>query len=111
MTPTAPTSAVPAEEPLLSVRDLRVRFHSRDHDVVAVDEVSLDVPAGRNVALVGESGSGKSVTSLAIMGLLPRRGVEVSGEVRYRGQDLLTTGSAGGRRSAGPRSRWCSRTP
>ena len=83
---------VPGEEPLLSVRDLRVRFRSRDHDVVAVDEVSLDVPAGRNVALVGESGSGKSVTALAIMGLLPRRGVEVTGEVRYRGQDLLTLG-------------------
>lgn len=75
--------------PLLDVRDLRVRFGRGEHAATAVDAVSFSVAPGRNVALVGESGSGKSVTSLAVMGLLPRRGVEVGGEVRYDGRDLL----------------------
>src|SRR5699024_10326146 len=44
---------------------------------------------GEHVGLVGESGSGKSVTSLAIMGLLPERGVEVSGSIEFAGEDLL----------------------
>jgi peptide/nickel transport system ATP-binding protein len=78
------------DQPLLSVRDLSVRFGLRgQQEVTAVDEVSFDVWPGQHVGLVGESGSGKSVTSLAVMGLLPARGVRVSGEVRYRGQDLL----------------------
>jgi len=57
--------------------------------VHAVDQVSFDIHPGQHVGLVGESGSGKSVTSLAIMGLLPRRGVRTSGEVRWQGKDLL----------------------
>ena len=51
----------------------------------AVDGVSFEVRPGQVVGIVGESGSGKSVTSLAVMGLLPRRGVQVSGQIRYRG--------------------------
>ncbi|MBD8869515.1 ABC transporter ATP-binding protein [Nocardioides donggukensis] len=79
------------DQPLLSVRDLSVRFGLKgQRQVAAVDEVSLDIWPGQHVALVGESGSGKSVTSLAVMGLLPDRGVEVGGEVLYRGEDLLT---------------------
>jgi peptide/nickel transport system ATP-binding protein len=58
-------------------------------DVRAVDGVSFSVSAGETVALVGESGSGKSVTSLAVMGLLPKRGVRVGGSVRFDGQPLL----------------------
>jgi peptide/nickel transport system ATP-binding protein len=77
-------------EPLLSVRHLEVTFQLRGQDAVrAVDDVSFDIRPGQHVGLVGESGSGKSVTSLAIMGLLPQRGVRVSGEVRYAGRDLL----------------------
>jgi peptide/nickel transport system ATP-binding protein len=84
---------VPADQPLLSVRDLSVRFGLRSQrgqrSVTAVDEVSFDIRAGQHLAIVGESGSGKSVTALAVMGLLPSRGVEVSGQVLYRGSDLL----------------------
>ena len=76
---------------LLSVEDLHVTFARRGRQPTrAVDGVSFDVEPGETVGLVGESGCGKSVTSLAIMGLLPRRGVEVSGHVRFDGNDLLT---------------------
>ncbi len=81
-----------ATEALLTVRDLRVVFgRERKHqrETVAVDEVSFDVRRGEHLGLVGESGSGKSVTSLAVMGLLPRRGVQVSGEVIFDGESLL----------------------
>jgi peptide/nickel transport system ATP-binding protein len=79
------------EEPLLSVRDLRVTFTRQgEQPFVAVDGVSFDVRPGQTVGLVGESGCGKSVTSLAIMGLLPQRGVKVEGEVLYGGANLLT---------------------
>ncbi len=77
-------------DPLLRVRDLSVTFQRRGQDpLAAVSEVSFDVRRGQHVGLVGESGSGKSVTSLAIMGLLPDRGVHVGGSVEYEGRDLL----------------------
>jgi peptide/nickel transport system ATP-binding protein len=76
---------------LLEVRDLRVAFTRRgEPDTLAVDGVSFDVAPGQVVGLVGESGCGKSVTSLAIMRLLPPRGVRVSGSVTLDGTDLLT---------------------
>ncbi|KWX01310.1 ABC transporter ATP-binding protein [Carbonactinospora thermoautotrophica] len=76
---------------LLEVRDLEVVFTGRGRrDVRAVDGVSFSVEPGQTVGLVGESGCGKSVTSLAIMGLLPRRGVRVSGEVDFAGHKLLS---------------------
>ncbi|WP_462417104.1 ABC transporter ATP-binding protein [Kytococcus sp. Marseille-QA3725] len=85
--PSRPGSA----EPLLSVRDLSIEFRSRGSTpFTAVDGVSFDVRPGQTVGLVGESGCGKSVTSLAIMGLLDRRGSEVSGQVLFEGTDLLT---------------------
>ncbi len=78
-------------EPLLQVRDLRVTFTRRgEKPFAAVDGVSFDVSPGQTVGLVGESGCGKSVTSLAIMGLLPSRGNTVEGEVLFEGQNLLT---------------------
>ena len=77
--------------PLLEVRDLRVTFTRRGRrDVRAVDGVSFAIEAGQTVGLVGESGSGKSVTSLAMMGLLPKRGNRVEGDVVFDGRQLLT---------------------
>ncbi|WP_040926800.1 ABC transporter ATP-binding protein [Saccharomonospora marina] len=75
---------------LLEVRDLSVVFQRRGEDpTVAVDSISFDVQPGETVGLVGESGCGKSVTSLAIMGLLPNRGVRRSGSVSFDGTELL----------------------
>jgi peptide/nickel transport system ATP-binding protein len=80
--------------PLLDVRDLSVTFARRGQRTVhAVDGVSFSVEAGQVIGLVGESGCGKSVTSLAIMGLLPQGGVTVTGEVNFDGTNLLTMNS------------------
>ncbi len=85
----APTAAH-GQEPLLSVRDLSVTFTRQgEKPFSAVDGVSFDVRPGQTVGLVGESGCGKSVTSLAIMGLLPRRGNRVEGEASFEGTNLL----------------------
>jgi peptide/nickel transport system ATP-binding protein len=76
--------------PLVDIRDLRVLFHGDDGRTThAVDRVDLSVANGATLGLVGESGCGKSVTSLAIMGLLPKRSAEVSGAIRFDGFDLL----------------------
>jgi peptide/nickel transport system ATP-binding protein len=84
-----------AGPPLLQVRDLRVAFRQRgEPETLAVDGVSFDVLPGQVVGLVGESGCGKSVTSLAIMRLLPARGVAVTGSVQMNGEDLLTLSDA-----------------
>ena len=72
-------------EPVLTVRDLTVRFGTR----AVVDRVSFAVPAGGMVALVGESGSGKSVSALAVMRLLPREAA-VEGRVVLDGHDVLS---------------------
>ncbi|WP_154222584.1 ABC transporter ATP-binding protein [Marinicella rhabdoformis] len=78
-------------EKLLSVKDLSIQFKTQDQLVTAVDGVSFDIAKGQTLGLVGESGSGKSVTSLAIMGLIPQPpGVIKSGEIWFQGQDLLT---------------------
>lgn len=88
----APGAAAPVvDEPLLEVRDLRVRLHARGRVVRAVDGLSYRVERGRTVAIVGESGSGKTVSSRAVMGLLPNTAT-VTGEVRFEGVDLLGLG-------------------
>ena len=76
--------------PLIEIEGLRVLFHGDDGRTThAVDRVDLSVANGATLGLVGESGCGKSVTSLAIMGLLPKRSTEVTGAIRFDGFDLL----------------------
>ncbi len=74
---------------LLSVQNLSVEFLTPEGDVRAVDNASFDVPMGKTVGIVGESGSGKSVTSLAIMRLLPTPPARITGKILFDGQDLL----------------------
>ena len=82
MTDAPPTPA------LLEVEDLHVEFPTSDGMAVAVDGMSFAVEAGRTLGIVGESGSGKSVTSLAILGLLPPNAV-IRGSIRLAGRELL----------------------
>jgi peptide/nickel transport system ATP-binding protein len=76
-------------EPLLEVKDLKVVFPTEDGLVKAVDGVSFSVSPGETLGVVGESGSGKSVTFLTVMGLVTKREARISGQVLFRGQDLL----------------------
>ncbi|MDI9919103.1 dipeptide/oligopeptide/nickel ABC transporter permease/ATP-binding protein [Rhodococcus sp. IEGM 1379] len=74
--------------PLLEVRNLTIRFPERYGDTAIVDNVSFTVRPNETMALVGESGCGKSLTSLAIMGLLPKTAV-VTGEILFDGINVL----------------------
>ncbi|MET9152604.1 ABC transporter ATP-binding protein [Streptomyces griseoflavus] len=78
---------------LLSVDELTITFGGAGRkESRAVDGVSFDVDQGQVVGLVGESGCGKSVTSLALMGLLPHKGVKIGGRAEFDGTDLFTMG-------------------
>jgi peptide/nickel transport system ATP-binding protein len=78
-------------EPLLRVEDLSVTFSSPAGRVTAVRGISYDVRPGEVLGIVGESGSGKSVSSLAVMGLLPLTAT-VTGSATFQGQQLLRLG-------------------
>lgn len=76
-------------EILLSIKNLSIDFETEEGTVRAVKNLNLDIPKGKTVGLVGESGSGKSVTSLAIMGLIPNPPGKISsGEIFFKGEDL-----------------------
>jgi len=88
-------------EPLLSVRDLRVQFWTSRGTIHAVNGVSFDIAPGETLGIVGESGCGKSVTSLALLGILPRAGRVVAGSAMFHGQDLVQLSDAALRRVRG----------
>ena len=76
---------------LLSIKNLSVDFNTPGGVVRAVNNISFDVPLGKTIGLVGESGSGKSVTSLAVMGLIPNPPGKISeGQILFEGKDLVT---------------------
>jgi oligopeptide/dipeptide ABC transporter ATP-binding protein len=80
---------VPESSPLLSVEDLRVQFWTSRGTIHAVNGVSFDIAPGETLGIVGESGCGKSVTSLALLGILPRAGRVVGGKATFDGRDLI----------------------
>ncbi|WP_051172331.1 ABC transporter ATP-binding protein [Microbacterium indicum] len=73
--------------PLLSVSGLTISFRTSAGRTDVVDDLSFEVPRGGALGIVGESGSGKSMTSLAVMGLLPKGG-EAAGSIRFDGIEL-----------------------
>ncbi|GGF70652.1 ABC transporter ATP-binding protein [Azorhizobium oxalatiphilum] len=79
--------------PVLAVTDLRV--HLPASRIQVLDGISLDILPGETLCLVGESGSGKSVTSLATMGLLPKKALAIAGgSVRLEGEELVGASDA-----------------
>ncbi len=78
------------QAPLLEVNGLSVYFDTPRGAVRSVDDISFTLSRGRTLGVVGESGSGKSVTSKAIMGLLPRSGRRIEGSIVYDGKELTS---------------------
>src|SRR3982074_1601051 len=83
-----PAASPLAEGPLVEVKDLSVKFVSRDTTVHAVNGVSFEMMPGEVLCIIGESGSGKSVTMKALMQLLPKRRTVLSGQMRVGDHDV-----------------------
>src|SRR4029078_8105380 len=77
-------------QPLPSLEDLRVEFWTQRGTVHAVNGISFDIAPGETLGIVGESGCGKSVTSLALVGILPRAGRITGGRAMFGDRDLFT---------------------
>ena len=88
---------------VLEIRNLSVRLSDGVRSRNVVENVNLDVSAGETVCIVGESGSGKSVTSLAIMGLLPKNILSPSGAILLDDEDVLKAGNSRLRQLRGTR--------
>ncbi len=82
------------KETLLQVKNLNVVFGSNKKKVKVITDLTFDIKKGTSVGIVGESGSGKSVTSLSIMGLLPKETTSISGEIVFLGNDLMQMNKA-----------------
>ncbi|GAA2007369.1 ABC transporter ATP-binding protein [Microbacterium ulmi] len=89
------------ENTLLSVEDLSIAIPGADGPVPLVDGVSFSMGSGEARAIVGESGSGKTLTAMAVMGLLDRRRLDVTGRVVLAGVDLLALDERGMRAQRG----------
>ena len=81
-------------DPLLSVKNLTVVFKTRFGEVPVIDDVSFSIAPGEILGIVGESGCGKTMTSLAIMRLMPEQGIITSGSIRLSGEDLVLASEA-----------------
>jgi len=77
------------QEVLLSIKNLRTRFHIYEGMVTAVDGIDLDVYRGETLGVVGESGCGKSVTALSVLRLLASPPAKIEGEILFDGKNLL----------------------
>jgi peptide/nickel transport system permease protein len=92
--------ALDGRENVLDVEHLAISFKDRHNGVRVVDDVSFSVRSGEVLGLIGESGCGKTITSLAIMGLLPDA-AQVSGQIRFAQRDLLALSASQRRRHLG----------
>ena len=78
--------------PILQVRDLEIKYHTREGVLTAIHNASFDVHQGQIVGVVGESGCGKSTIASAVMRLLPPNGEISGGQIIFDGQDLTALG-------------------
>src|SRR3546814_8649489 len=76
--------------PLIDVKGLQISFRTSSGMLNVVPDLSFSMAPGEKLAIVGESGCGKTITGLAILGLLSRRQADISGEIRFDGQNLLS---------------------
>ena len=84
-----------SDRPVLSVRDLAVDFQVGQGWSRVVEDISFDLHRGEVLGIVGESGSGKTVTSRALIRLLPKRGCRIAaGTVELEGRDILAMAEA-----------------
>ncbi|RMG31191.1 MAG: ABC transporter ATP-binding protein [Methanobacteriota archaeon] len=83
------TVSTNSKEVILDVRDIYTYFRTESGVVKALDGVSFDIRKNEAVGIVGESGCGKTVTSRSILRILPKNGEVVSGEIYYKGINLL----------------------
>jgi peptide/nickel transport system ATP-binding protein len=82
-------SPAAAQPPLLEVTDVKTYFETDRGLVRSVDGVTFTLDRGKTIGIVGESGSGKTVLSRSIMGLLPKRGLQREGSVKFEGNELI----------------------
>lgn len=75
--------------PLLSIEELSIAFGTKKKNTEVIHAISFSISENEIVGVVGESGSGKSVTSLALMGLLPKKLAHTKGSVLFNGKNLL----------------------
>ncbi|MBE5808151.1 MAG: ABC transporter ATP-binding protein [Clostridiales bacterium] len=75
-------------EPILTAKDVEVKFTLRDRELTAIRRCSLDLYDGETLAIVGESGSGKSVFTKLFVGMLDKNGKITNGSIMYEGKDL-----------------------
>jgi oligopeptide/dipeptide ABC transporter ATP-binding protein len=81
-------------DPILSVENLTVTFKTRFGRIPVIDDVSFSIAPGEILGIVGESGCGKTMTSLAIMRLMPEQGSVTGGTIRLSGEDLVLASEA-----------------
>ncbi|GED66845.1 dipeptide/oligopeptide/nickel ABC transporter ATP-binding protein [Brevibacillus reuszeri] len=75
---------------MLEIKNLQTKFRTDNGEITVLDGVSFQINKGETIGVVGESGCGKSVTSLSIMGLLPRTARITRGEILYKGENLVS---------------------
>ena len=74
--------------PILLVKKLSVSFGKKKRQVEVIHDISFEIYENEILGVVGESGSGKSVTSMAILGLLPKKSSQLKGEILFEGKNM-----------------------
>lgn len=82
------------QKALLEIRQLKIQFEHQDQLQTVVHAIDFELHPNEILSIVGESGSGKSVSTLAILGLLPKKKAKISGSILFEGNELIALGDA-----------------